>query len=147
MAEDEAAERRAALIAHLERDGALSDPAVRTAMLAIPRHRFLPEIPLALAYADDAIATKFADGVSISSASQPSIVAQMLEQLALAPGMRVLEIGAGTGYNAALLRTLVGPGGRVTTIDIDADITDAARAHLAAVGMTDVDVITGDGAV
>jgi protein-L-isoaspartate(D-aspartate) O-methyltransferase len=147
MAEDEAAERRAALIAHLERDGALSDPAVRAAMLAVPRHHFLPETPLALAYADDAIATKFADGVSVSSASQPAIVAQMLEQLALAPGMRVLEIGAGTGYNAAILRTLVGPSGHVTTIDIDEDITDAARAHLNSIGMTDVEVITGDGAL
>jgi methyltransferase of FxLD system len=147
MAEDEATERRAALIAHLERDGALSDPGVRAAMLAVPRHRFLPDSPLAIAYADDAIATKFADGVSISSASQPAIVAQMLEQLALAPGLRVLEIGAGTGYNAALLRTLVGPTGHVTTIDIDDDITDAARAHLGAVGITDVDVITGDGAL
>jgi methyltransferase of FxLD system len=146
MMEDEAAARRAALIAHLERDGSLADPGVRAAMLAVPRHRFLPHEPLERAYADDAIATKFADGVSISSASQPAIVAQMLEQLALAPGLRVLEIGAGTGYNAALLRTLVGPGGQVTTIDIDADITAAARAHLAAAGITDVEIITGDGA-
>ena len=146
MMEDEAAALRAALIAHLERDGSLADPAVRAAMLAVPRHRFLPHEPLERAYADDAIPTKFADGVSISSASQPAIVAQMLEQLTLAPAMRVLEIGAGTGYNAALLRTLVGPGGHVTTIDIDADITAAARAHLAAAGITDVEIITGDGA-
>src|SRR5215471_2529779 len=129
MGEDEATERRATLIAHLERDGALTDPVIRAAMLAVPRHQFLPDTPLAIAYADDAIATKFADGVSVSSASQPAIVALMLEQLALAPGMRVLEIGAGTGYNAALLRTLVGATGHVTTIDIDEDITDAARAH------------------
>src|SRR5947209_20254991 len=122
MMEDEAAALRAALIAHLERDGSLADPAVRAAMLAVPRHRFLPGEPLERAYANDAIATKFADGVSISSASQPSIVALMLEQLALAPGMNVLEIGAGTGYNAALLRALVGPTGHVTTVDIDADI-------------------------
>ena len=127
---------RAALIAQLEREGALHDPAVRTAMLAVPRHLFLPNEPLERAYANDAIATKFADGVSISSASQPAIVALMLEQLALAPGMNVLEIGAGTGYNAALMRTLVGPGGQVTTVDIDADITDAAREHLAAIGIT-----------
>lgn len=146
MATDEAAERRAALIAHLERDGSLADAAVRAAMLAVPRHRFLPNEPLARAYADDAIATKFAGGVSISSASQPAIVAQMLQQLALAPGMRVLEIGAGTGYNAALLRALVGSSGRVTTIDIDADLTAAARHHLASIGITDVEIITGDGA-
>ncbi len=143
---DEATTRRAALIARLERDGVLHDAAVRDAMLVIPRHAFLPNEPLERAYANDAIATKFAGNVSISSASQPAMVAEMLEQLALEPGMNVLEIGAGTGYNAALLRTLVGPTGRVTSVDIDADITDTARAHLASVGITDITVITGDGA-
>jgi len=149
MAEtDEATTRRETLVRHLEDTGALQDAAVREAMLAVPRHLFLPAEPLARAYEDDAIATKrTAAGVAISSASQPAMVAMMLEQLALAPGMRVLEIGAGTGYNASLLRTLVGETGHVTTIDIDEDITTAARAHLAAVGITDVTVITDDGAV
>ena len=146
MASDEATARRSSLIAQLERMGVLHDAPVRAAMLAVPRHQFLPNEPLERAYANDAIATKFAGDVSISSASQPAMVAEMLEQLAPEPGMHVLEIGAGTGYNAALLRALVGPTGRVTTVDIDADITDAARAHLAAVGITDIDIITGDGA-
>ena len=146
MATDEATERREALIADLERRDALHDPAVRAAMRAVPRHHFLPDETLERAYADAAIPTKFAGDVSISSASQPAIVALMLEQLGVAPGMRVLEIGAGTGYNAALLRTLVGPSGHVTTVDIDEDITEAARLHLATVGIADVDVITGDGA-
>lgn len=146
MQPDAAGALRAALIVQLEREGALHNAAVRAAMLAVPRHLFLPNESLERAYANDAIATKFADGVSISSASQPAIVALMLEQLALAPGMAVLEIGAGTGYNAALLQTLVGPGGHVTTIDIDADITDAAQEHLAATGIPNVSVITADGA-
>ncbi|MGI8690885.1 MAG: methyltransferase domain-containing protein [Thermomicrobiales bacterium] len=146
MQPDEATTRRAALIAQLERDGILRDASVRATMLVVPRHTFLPDVSLDRAYANDAVATKFAGDVSISSASQPAMVAEMLEQLALAPGMQVLEIGAGTGYNAALLRTLVGPTGHVTTVDIDADITDAARAHLASVGITDIDIITGDGA-
>lgn len=146
MKPDEATDRRATLIAQLEREGALHDAAVRAAMLAVPRHAFLPAEPLERAYANDAIPTKIADGVAISSASQPAIVALMLEQLALAPGMNVLEIGAGTGYNAALMRALVGPGGQITTVDIDADITDAAWEHLAATGITDVAVVTADGA-
>lgn len=146
MAADEATRRRTELIEALAREGTLRDAAVRAAMLAVPRHLFLPNEPLERAYANDAIATKFADGASISSASQPSIVALMLEQLALAPGMNVLEIGAGTGYNAALLRRLVGPTGRVTTVDIDADITDAAREHLADAGIADVEIVTADGA-
>ncbi len=144
---DEATARRTALIAQLEADGVLHDATVRAAMLAVPRHRFLPNEPLERAYANDAVATKFAGDISISSASQPAMVAEMLEQLALISGMNVLEIGAGTGYNAALLRALVGPSGRVTTVDIDTDITAAACAHLASVGITDIEIITGDGAM
>ncbi len=146
MTDDEATARRRALLEQLQRNGALHDDAVRAAMLAVPRHLFLPNEPLERAYADDAIATKFAGDISISSASQPAIVAVMLEQLALTAGMRVLEIGAGTGYNAALLRTLVGPSGHITTVDLDEDITAAARQHLAAAGITDVEIITADGA-
>ncbi|MCA1665852.1 MAG: methyltransferase domain-containing protein [Thermomicrobia bacterium] len=146
MASDEATARRTALIAQLDREGVLRDDAVRAALLAVPRHAFLPEEPLDRAYANDAIPTKFAGEIAISSASQPAMVAVMLEQLALEPGMQTLEIGAGTGYNAALLRALVGPTGHVTTVDIDADITAAARRHLASVGLTDIEIITGDGA-
>jgi protein-L-isoaspartate(D-aspartate) O-methyltransferase len=65
----------------------------------------------------------------------------MLESLAVAPGQRVLEIGTGTGYNAALLAVLVGAGGRVVTVELEADL--AARA---ARGVTpDVEVVAGDG--
>ena len=63
------------------------------------------------------------------------MMAIMLHQLLLDPGQRVLEIGAGTGYNAALLRFLVGPRGRVTTVDMDDDIVADARAHLASIGV------------
>jgi protein-L-isoaspartate O-methyltransferase len=62
------------------------------------------------------------------------MVAIMLEQLAVRPGMRVLEIGAGTGYNAALLAELAGPSGQVTTVDLDADTAARAHDHLRAVG-------------
>jgi protein-L-isoaspartate(D-aspartate) O-methyltransferase len=71
----------------------------------------------------------------------------MLEQLQIAPGNRVLEIGAGTGYNAALLAHLVGPRGTVTTIDVDEDITDQARAALKDTGYPQVRVVLGDGAL
>jgi protein-L-isoaspartate(D-aspartate) O-methyltransferase len=57
----------------------------------------------------------------------------------------VLEIGTGTGYNAALMSRLVGPGGSVVTVDIDPDLADRARAHLTAAGYPDVTVICGDG--
>jgi protein-L-isoaspartate O-methyltransferase len=79
-----------------------------------------------------------------SSSSQPSIVADMLDALDPQPGEAVLEIGTGTGWNAALLACRVGPTGRVTTIEVDPEIAAAARAALASAGYP-VDVVTGDG--
>ena len=118
---------------------------MEAAFRAVPRHLFLPGVPVEEAYRDDAIPTKMADGRAISSSSQPAIMAIMLEQLAVQPGQCVLEIGAGTGYNAALLSHLVGPAGQVVTIDIDDDIVGAARAHLAAAGIENVRVVQADG--
>jgi protein-L-isoaspartate(D-aspartate) O-methyltransferase len=62
------------------------------------------------------------------------------------PGQRVLEIGAGTGYNAALLAHLVGPEGQVVSVDIDADLVERAREHLIDAGHSEVTVVCGDGA-
>ncbi|MGH3930512.1 MAG: methyltransferase, FxLD system [Pseudonocardiaceae bacterium] len=69
----------------------------------------------------------------------------MLQQLEVRPGHRVLEIGAGTGYNAALLARLAGPEGEVTTVDIDTDVAESARRNLTAAGYAGVRVIRGDG--
>lgn len=141
---------RADLVNHLQRQDLATNAAVADALRMVPRHLFLPDEPLDRAYADEAIVTKWsADRMPLSSASQPAMVAIMLEQLAVQPGMRVLEIGAGTGYNAALLAELVGPHGHVTTIDIDPDTVAAARQHLASAGIgpNRVHVICGDGAL
>ena len=127
--------------------GAITSPRVEAAFREVPRHLFVPHVPVEAAYRNEAVPTKLLDGRAVSSASQPSIVAVMLEQLDVAPGHRVLEIGAGTGYNAALLRHLVGPTGTVVTIDIDQDIVDGARARLAAAGIGGVEVVCGDGGV
>ncbi|UJW28685.1 methyltransferase domain-containing protein [Saccharothrix sp. AJ9571] len=80
-----------------------------------------------------------------SSSSQPSIVADMLDALDPQPGDRVLEIGTGTGWNAALLRHRVGPTGHVTTIEVDPGVAESARRALAAAD-TAAEVVTGDGA-
>jgi protein-L-isoaspartate(D-aspartate) O-methyltransferase len=73
-------------------------------MRTVPRHVFLAGVPLEKAYSHDTIVThRDSAGVALSCASQPGIVGAMLEQLDARPGHRVLEIGAGTGYNAALL--------------------------------------------
>ncbi|WP_109510446.1 methyltransferase, FxLD system [Nocardioides speluncae] len=123
-------------------------PAVERAMRTVPRHRFVPDATVEDAYADIAVITKQTDdGTALSCASVPTTVAMMLDQLDVQPGHRVLEIGAGTGYNAALLRVLAGPGGSVTTVDIDAEVTRRARAALDATGNPDIEVITRDGAL
>lgn len=140
------AELRRALVDGLRRAGIITDPRVAAAFDAVPRHLFLPAVTPERAYSDAAIMTKEQGGVWISSSSQPAMMAIMLQQLELEPGLRILEIGAGTGYNAALMRQLVGPSGRVVAIDIDEDIVAGARARLAALGLDDVEVIQRDGA-
>lgn len=139
-------ELRAALVAQLQAQGMLTHTATARAFLRVPRERFLPGVDLDHVYRDEAIITKREGGVNLSSSSQPTIMARMLEMLHLQPGMRVLEIGAGTGYNAALLHDLVGEDGRVVSIDIDAEVADWARTRLDAAGYAAVEVIAADGA-
>lgn len=137
---------RAALVETLRSKRSLGSPAIAEAFAAVPRHLFVADVSVEDAYRDRSIPTKrLPDGEVVSSSSQPEIMAIMLEQLDVRPGHRVLEIGAGTGYNAALLAHLVGTAGRVTTIDIDDDIVAAARAHLDAAGVTGVRVVCADG--
>lgn len=139
-------ELRRLLVEKLLGDGVLRDADVERALRTVPRHLFLPDVPLEEAYSDAAILTHEENGVPISSASQPAIVAIMLQQLGIQPGMNILEIGAGTGYNAALLAELTGPAGHVTTIDIGEEIAAEARAHLATAGYPQARVIVADGA-
>jgi protein-L-isoaspartate(D-aspartate) O-methyltransferase len=134
-----------ALVDALVRRGAITDSRVEAAFRAVPRHLFLPGAPLEEVYRDQAIPTKTIDGEAVSSSSQPEIMATMLEQLGLEPGLRVLEIGAGTGYNAALMAHVVGETGTLITMDIDDDIVDGARVHLDAAGLSRVRVVLGDG--
>jgi protein-L-isoaspartate(D-aspartate) O-methyltransferase len=138
---------RAKLADRLRHD-TVHTPAVEAAIRSTPRHLFLPGVPPEAAYADEPVYTKHGGGgASISAASQPRIVAMMLEQLQVEPGHRVLEVGAGTGYNAALMAALTGEAGHVTAVDIDGDLVDGARKHLAAAGVANVDVVLGDGAL
>ena len=138
--------RRGLLATVRDRGGEITE-SVAEALLAVPRHLFVPEVSPERAYGDEAIVTKRdADGVPISSSSQPTIMALMLDQLGLAPGHRVLEIGAGTGYNAALMAHLVGPSGTVVSVDIDPEVAQRARENLAAAGYPDVTVVCADGA-
>lgn len=133
------------LIDQVKAKGHITSHRVEAALRAIPRHLFLPDVAPQVVYQDRAIITKTVDGRFVSSSSQPTIMAIMLEQLDLHKGQRVLEIGAGTGYNAALMAHIVGETGHVVTIDIDEDIVENARAHLAAAGYERVQVVCADG--
>lgn len=160
-------ELRAALVREIAASGALADPAWRAAFAEVPRHLFVPyffvggpagherlwgEDPdperrgrwLEGVYTDEALATRMRDGELVSSSSQPSLMALMLDGLKVGDGDAVLEIGAGSGYNAALLAHRLGDS-LVTTVDLDPEITDSARGHLEAAGYAPT-VITGDGA-
>ena len=120
---------------------------VAAALRAVPRHLFTPGVPVTRAYGDvrTSIVTKRSErGTSLSSVSSPWIVAGMLTQLDVRPGQSVLEIGGG-GYQAALLRELVGPDGSVITVDIDPEVVARARAGPAAARYADVRVIQADG--
>jgi protein-L-isoaspartate(D-aspartate) O-methyltransferase len=138
---------RARLVDDLRDGGRLPSAAVEEAFRAVPRHLFLPGVPLARAYADEAVAVQTVDGVTTSSASQPSMMAIMLDQLDLRPGHRVLEIGAGTGYNAALMARIVGPTGAVVAVDIDQGLVAGAAGHLADAGVDGVELVCADGAL
>ncbi|MCH5676477.1 methyltransferase domain-containing protein [Streptomyces gilvus] len=167
--DDLALSARTALVREIEASGAWAgDPVWREAFEAVPRHLFVPyyyvgvrggyerrwgESPDAPArekwvrgaYADTPLATRLRDGELISSSSQPSLMARMLAELRVEDGDRVLEVGTGTGYNAALLAHRLGDDDLVTTVDLYPDITDAARRHLDAAGYHPL-VVTGDGA-
>ena len=141
------ADLRARLVEHLRARGDVRTERVAAAFQRVPRHVFLPDVPPGDVYADRSIAIKLEDGVPISSSSQPAIMAEMLEMLAVREGDRVLEIGAGSGYNAALLAELAGRSGFVETLDIDEDLVAAARGHLDTAGYHRVRTLRADGAL
>lgn len=145
--ETEAGEARAQLVDRLVAAGAVRSEPIEAAFRAVPRHEFVERVAIETAYADIAIATKRTEsGEAISSLSQPTMVATMLEHCHLAPGDRVLEIGTGTGYNAALIRYLVGVQHPVVTIELDDELAGMAERRLRRLGIDGVEVIVGDGA-
>ena len=141
-----AAAARARLVTELRHRGSGLSRSVQDAFARVPRHVFVPEVGAAAAYRDEAFVIKCGpDGMPVSSSSQPAMMAIMLDQLGLMPGHRVLEIGTGSGYNAAVMAAVVGPQGEVVSIDIDADLVARAQASLVAAGYGEVTVRCADG--
>jgi protein-L-isoaspartate(D-aspartate) O-methyltransferase len=131
-----AAERARMVRTQIEARG-VRDERVLEAMRSVPRHRFVPEDLAPSAYDDGPL--PIGHGQTIS---QPYIVAVMTELLAPGPDDVVLDVGTGSGYQAAVLARLVK---RVYSIEIVPELASAARERLAALGYTNVEVITGDG--
>jgi protein-L-isoaspartate(D-aspartate) O-methyltransferase len=136
MGGEEYREARARLVDGLQRGDRLSDERVAEALRAVPRHEFVPEGHRGDAYADRPL--PIGGGQTISA---PHMVGLMCELLAIEPGDRVLEIGTGCGYHAAVTAEL---GAEVYSVEYDPALAEAARDRLARLGY-DVHLRQGDG--
>jgi len=137
-AQEDAAQatRRAAMVDLIARAG-VRDSATLAAMRSVPRHAFVPSDVRDLAYADSPLPIGYGQTIS-----QPYVVAFMTEQLRPRPGLKVLEVGTGSGYQAAVLGAI---GCEVYTIEIVEPLATRAAAVLARLGYASVHVRAGDG--
>jgi len=118
----------------------IRDEAVLAAMAAVPRELFVPRDVLSYAYSDEALPIEAGQSIS-----QPYIVARMTELLEPRPGMRILEVGTGSGYQAAVLAAI---GCGVVSMERHADLAASAQARLAELGFGDlVRIEIGDGSL
>jgi len=134
---DNARALRLALVDRLARGGIVKDARVLECMRAVPRHAFMPNAPLVAAYADAPYPIGHEQTIS-----QPTVVAEMTQALELTGKERVLEIGTGSGYQAAILARLAN---KVFSIEIIPALGEDARARLERLGYANVHVRIGDG--
>lgn len=112
------------------------------AMAEVDRALFVPERSRRDAYRDAPL--PIGEGQTISA---PHMVAMMCDLLELAPGHKVLEVGGGSGYQAAVMARLVAPGGRIYTVEVLPGLAEGARANLRAAGVANATVVAGDGSL
>ncbi len=140
---DAVEDRRNRLIDSLVRRGYVVSPAVEDAMRRVRREEFVPARLRPDAYVDTPL--PIGSGQTISA---PHMVAIMAEKLDLTPGHRVLEIGAGSGYHAAVVAELIRPGGHVYTVERVDSLVQFARDNLSRAGYCDaVTVVSADGSL
>ncbi len=135
---DPYAEPRAKMVADTIEARGIRDPRVLAAMRRAPRHAFVPDALRARAYEDTPLAIGFEQTIS-----QPYIVAAMTEAAQLAPGEKVLEVGTGSGYQAAVLAEM--PGLDIYSIEIVEPLAKRTHALLARLGYTTLHLRIGDG--
>ncbi len=131
-------ERREMIAEQLQRRG-IHDERVLEAMFRVPRHEFVPTTFVAAAYDDRPLPIGAAETIS-----QPYIVAAMTEAVNVRPGERTLEIGTGSGYQAAILSFL---GAQVYTLERNARLATLARERLARLGYANIEIVAGDGSL
>ena len=131
--------RRRSLVVSLERGGYIRDPTVRRAFLVVPREEFVPVDLRGDAYADTPL--PIGAGQTISA---PSMIALMFEVAHLAAGQQVLDVGTGSGYNAALLAAIAGPR-NVVSVERLPELATFGRDNLRRTGFGEVEVSVADG--
>jgi len=140
LKESDFAEQRKRLVREIVAGGSLKSENVKRAFLSVPREKFFPKEIAAHAYSDDA----FPIGLR-QTISQPSTIAVMLEMLQAREGQKVLEVGSGSGYVAALLSEIAGKNGAVFGIELLHELHERAAGTIAELGYENVFLRCGDG--
>jgi len=133
---------RARLVKKLKNEGYIKTPLVEKAFLEVPRENFVPYHLKKSAYLDIPLEIGF--GQTISA---PHMVAIMCEALVLKKGQKVLEIGSGSGYHAAVVSKIIGEKGRVYSVERIKELADIARENIRKTGIKNVEVFVGDGSL
>lgn len=153
------------MVSKLKEKGAIKSIEVEKAFSTVLRHKFIekfylstdlqqpiinqPDNPnpehLKLIYSNKSLITRVTDGKASSSTSEPFLMAHMLELLSLSPNLKVLEIGTGTGYNAALISEIVGNQNQVVSVDIQEDVIAQTKRLLSNAGYPNINIVLGDG--
>jgi protein-L-isoaspartate(D-aspartate) O-methyltransferase len=133
-------ELRGQLVNKLKREARISTQSVESAFYDIPRELFVPNDQKKYAYDDQPLS--IGHGQTISA---PHMVAIMAEALDIHEGQKILEIGAGSGYHAAIVSKIVGSSGHVYSVERFSVLAETARKHLSLVGISNVSVSVGDG--
>jgi len=133
-------DKREILVASLKREGRIKTAEVEKVFLEVPREIFVPEMIRNHAYVD--MPLEIGNGQTISA---PHMVAIMCEALDIKKGQSILEIGAGSGYHAAIVSKIVGEKGHIYTVERVPSLAERAKKNLENAGIKNVTVETGDG--
>ena len=133
-------ELRKQLVMKLKRDGRISSDKVEKAFMHVPRELFVPHEQQRYAYLDQPLSIE--NGQTISATHMVAIMAEALD---VHEGQKILEIGSGSGYHAAIIALMVGSNGHVYSIERFSNLAKVAKKHLDSAGISNVSIHVGDG--